>query len=37
VPLECGANALDLEADDRYGVPIGSDSVTITRNGGECP
>ncbi len=37
VPLSCGVNAVDLQAFDRHGAAVGSDSISVTRSGGGCP
>lgn len=37
LPLKCGANAVQLDAIDRRGLVVGSDSITVTRTGNGCP
>jgi hypothetical protein len=37
VPLSCGVNQISLNAFDRHGKPVGSDSLTVTRTGAGCP
>ncbi len=37
LPLNCGANGLQLGAVDRHGQIVGTDSISVTRTGGACP
>jgi hypothetical protein len=37
VPLNCGVNAIKLDAMDRHGQSVGSDTITVTRTGNGCP
>ncbi|MFO0757308.1 MAG: lamin tail domain-containing protein [Byssovorax sp.] len=37
LPLMCGLNAVQLDAFDRHGAAVGSDSIDVTRSGGGCP
>ncbi|MBN2195533.1 MAG: hypothetical protein JW751_22125 [Polyangiaceae bacterium] len=35
--LRCGTNTVELEALDRHGHLVGSDSLAVTRSGSGCP
>src|SRR5207244_12498708 len=37
LPLVCGDNVIELDAFDRHGQPVGSDSLSVTRAGAGCP
>ncbi len=37
LPLNCGANSMKLDATDRHGLAVGSDTITVTRSGNGCP
>jgi len=37
LPLNCGVNSMKLDALDRHGLAVGSDTIAVTRTGNGCP
>lgn len=37
VPLNCGVNSVKLDAFNRQGLSVGTDTIAITRSGNGCP